>query len=86
MQTVPWAVPPVQTLHILAISAVLVSTLVLSIRAIGLAGVYLAPARWLSRLSGRIAQLGPRTAMLNIVDFARQNGQLASMGGKLVGR
>jgi len=54
MQTVEWAVPAVQTVHILAIAAVFASSLVLSLRAFQLAGTDWSPARWAARLNGWI--------------------------------
>lgn len=54
MQTVEWAVPAVQTVHILALAAVFASSLVLSLRAFQLAGTYWSPAQWAARLNGWI--------------------------------
>lgn len=52
MQTVEWVVPAVQTTHILAIAAVFASSLVLSLRALRLAGTDWSPAQWGARLNG----------------------------------
>ena len=54
MQTVEWAVPTVQTVHILAITAVFASSLVLSLRTLRLAAVDWSPAQWAHRLNGWI--------------------------------
>lgn len=54
MQTVEWAVPAVQTIHILAIAAVFASSLALSLRTFRLAGVDWSPAQWGARLNGWI--------------------------------
>ena len=52
MQVVEWAVPAVQTVHILAIAAVFASSLALSLRVFHLAGVDWSAARWGDRLNG----------------------------------
>jgi hypothetical protein len=54
MQTVEWAVPTVQTIHILAIAAVFASSLVLSGRALQLVGGDWSLAQWGRRLNGWI--------------------------------
>jgi len=54
MQTVEWAVPAVQSVHILGIAAVFASSLVLSLRTLQLAGTDWTPARWAARLNGWI--------------------------------
>lgn len=54
MQTVDWAVPTVQTVHILAIAAVFASSLVLSVRALEFAGRDWSLAQWGARLNGWI--------------------------------
>ncbi|MBT2186139.1 DUF6644 family protein [Sphingobium nicotianae] len=54
MQTVEWAVPAVQTIHILAIAAVFASSLALSLRTLQLAGSDWSPAQWGRRLDGWI--------------------------------
>ena len=54
MQTVDWAVPTVQTIHILAIAAVFASSLVLSGRALQLVGSDWSLAQWGARLNGWI--------------------------------
>jgi hypothetical protein len=54
MQTVEWAVPTVQTVHILAIAAVFASSLALSMSALRLVGPDWSPARWGTRLNGWI--------------------------------
>jgi hypothetical protein len=51
MQVVEWAVPAVQTVHILAIAAVFASSLALSLRVFHLAGVEWSAARWGQRLN-----------------------------------
>ncbi len=50
-----WLVPGVQTVHILAITVLFGSGLVLALRLAGLAGSDWSPARWSRRLSGWIA-------------------------------
>jgi hypothetical protein len=52
MQVVEWAVPAVQTVHILAIAAVFASSLALSLRVFQLAGMDWSVARWGERLNG----------------------------------
>lgn len=52
MQVVEWAVPAVQTVHILAIAAVFASSLALSLRVFHLAGGDWSAARWGDRLNG----------------------------------
>lgn len=52
MQTVEWAVPTAQTLHILAIAAVFASSVALALRALQLAGTDWSPAQWGRRLDG----------------------------------
>ncbi|MBN8830922.1 MAG: hypothetical protein J0G94_09905 [Sphingomonadales bacterium] len=52
MQTVEWAVPAVQTIHILAIAAVFASSLALSLRVFHLAGSDWSAAQWGARLNG----------------------------------
>lgn len=52
MQVVEWAVPAVQTVHILAIAAVFASSVALSLRVFHLAGVDWSAARWGDRLNG----------------------------------
>ncbi len=54
MQTVEWLVPAVQTIHILAISVVFASSLVLSLRVLNVAGGEWSPAQWRQRLNGWI--------------------------------
>jgi hypothetical protein len=54
MQTVEWAVPAVQTIHILAIAAVFASSLVLSGRTLRLVGGDWSLAQWGKRLNGWI--------------------------------
>jgi len=54
MQTAEWAVPAVQTVHILAIAAVFASSLVLSGRALQLVGRDWSLAQWSKRLNGWI--------------------------------
>lgn len=54
MQTVEWAVPAVQTVHILAIAAVFASSLILSLRTLRLVAADWSPARWSRRLNGWI--------------------------------
>ena len=54
MQTVEWMVPTVQTIHILAISVVFASSLVLSLRVLNVAGGEWSPAQWRQRLNGWI--------------------------------
>jgi len=51
MQTVDWAVPAVQTVHILAISLVFSSSMIMALRTVNLAGVHWSPARWSERLN-----------------------------------
>jgi hypothetical protein len=51
MQTVEWAVPLVQTIHILAIAAVFSSSLVLALRTAQVSGTDWSPARWAQRLN-----------------------------------
>ena len=51
MQTVEWAVPAVQTVHILAIAAVFSSSLVLALRTAHVSGIDWSPARWGQRLN-----------------------------------
>jgi hypothetical protein len=51
MQTVDWAVPAVQTVHLLAIAAVFASSLVLALRAAHVSGIDWSPARWGQRLN-----------------------------------
>jgi hypothetical protein len=52
MQTVDWAVPAAQTIHLLAIAAVFASSLVLALRAAHVSGIDWSPARWGQRLNG----------------------------------
>lgn len=52
MQNVSWMVPAVQAIHILAISVVFSSSLVLSLRALHVSGIDWSPARWGERLNG----------------------------------
>ena len=52
MQTVEWAVPAVQTVHILAIAAVFASSVALALRTLQLAGTDWSPAQWGRRLNG----------------------------------
>lgn len=54
MVNVGWAVPLVQTIHILSIAVVFGSSLVLSLRALQLAGGDLSPAGWGVRLNNWI--------------------------------
>lgn len=54
MVNIGWAVPLVQTIHILSIAVVFGSSLVLSLRALQLAGGDLSPASWGARLNGWI--------------------------------
>ncbi|MBO9669921.1 MAG: hypothetical protein J7485_05340 [Sphingobium sp.] len=54
MVNIGWAVPLVQTIHILAIAVVFGSSIVLSLRALQLAGGDLSPADWGARLNGWI--------------------------------
>lgn len=54
MVTVEWAVPFVQTIHILAIAVVFGSSLVLTLRTFGLAGMDWSPADWGKRLNSWI--------------------------------
>jgi hypothetical protein len=51
MQTVEWAVPAVQTVHILAITAVFSSSLILALRTAQVTGIDWSPARWGQRLN-----------------------------------
>lgn len=51
MQDVSWAVPAVQTVHILAIAIVFSSSLVVALRATHVSGIYWSPARWGQRLN-----------------------------------
>ena len=51
MQTIEWAVPLVQTVHILAIAAVFSSSLVLALRTAHVSGIDWSPARWAQRLN-----------------------------------
>jgi len=51
MQTVEWAVPAVQTVHILAISLVFSSSMIMALRVVNLAGLHWSPARWSERLN-----------------------------------
>ena len=51
LQTVEWAVPAVQTVHILAIAAVFSSSLVLALRTAHVSGIDWSPARWGQRLN-----------------------------------
>jgi hypothetical protein len=53
-QNVEWAVPATQTIHLLAIAAVFGSSVVLALRAFGLAGTDWSLARWNARLGGWI--------------------------------
>ena len=52
MQTVEWAVPAVQTVHILGIAAVFASSVALALRTLRLAGTDWSPAQWGRRLDG----------------------------------
>jgi hypothetical protein len=52
MQTVEWAVPAVQTVHILAIAAVFASSLALALRVFQVAGSDWSAAQWRARLDG----------------------------------
>lgn len=51
MLTTEWAVPAVQTVHILAIAAVFSSSLVLALRTAHVSGIDWSPARWGQRLN-----------------------------------
>ena len=51
MQSVEWAVPLVQTIHILAIAAVFSSSLVLALRTAHVSGIDWTPVRWGQRLN-----------------------------------
>jgi hypothetical protein len=51
MQDQSWIVPTVQTVHILAIGFVFSSSLILSLRAIGVSGIEWSPAQWGRRLN-----------------------------------
>lgn len=51
MQDQTWIVPTVQTIHILAIGFVFSSSMVLSLRAIGVSGIEWSPAQWGRRLN-----------------------------------
>ncbi len=48
---VPWIVPGVQTVHILAIATLFTSSLVLALRSYNVSGVDWSPARWGARLN-----------------------------------
>ena len=48
---VPWIVPGVQTIHILAIATLFTSSLVLALRSYNVSGVDWSPARWGARLN-----------------------------------
>ncbi|MDB5682553.1 MAG: conserved hypothetical rane protein [Sphingomonas bacterium] len=50
MQTVEWAVPALQTIHILAIGVVFSSSLVVALRVAHISGIEWSPARWGKRL------------------------------------
>ena len=54
VQETQWVVPAVQTLHILGISVVFASSLVLTLRSLELVGGEWTPARWVHRLGGWI--------------------------------
>ncbi len=51
MQNVSWMVPAVQVVHILAISAVFASSMVLALRTVHVSGIDWSPARWGERLN-----------------------------------
>jgi hypothetical protein len=51
MQNDQWMVPTVQTVHILAIGIVFSSSLILSLRAVGVSGIEWSPAQWGRRLN-----------------------------------
>ncbi|MGI4880535.1 MAG: DUF6644 family protein [Janthinobacterium lividum] len=55
MQDDGWIVPTVQTVHIIAIGFVFPSSLLLSLRALGLAGTDWSPAQWGRRLNPWLA-------------------------------
>ncbi|WP_404712198.1 DUF6644 family protein [Sphingomonas sp. MMS24-J13] len=85
MQTVDWAVPAVQCVHLLAIAAVFSSSLILAMRAAHVSGIDWSPARWGERLnawvgiglaillvSGAVLIVGePERSLLNAVFQAK---------------
>ena len=52
IRDVSWIVPSVQTIHILAVSVVVASSLILSLRLVAVAGTDWSPLQWVVRLSG----------------------------------
>ena len=49
---ISWIVPSVQTIHILAVSVVVASSLILSLRALAVTGTDWSPMQWTLRLKG----------------------------------